>query len=327
MSTDDLTGSATTSVVARTPADLLGVIPYLLGFRPDRSLVMVVLRGSGVLFTARVDLPAEVAGETADGPGGGPDVTATRMGDELSRVVVQHGADGVVLVAYTPHRAAGVGFLTAVASRFAVPVEAAVCAGTDTWVGVVEGRPGPVQVYDPLASDGAAQAVVAGLVALPDRAAVVAQVRPESGRGPDAVAVAVVGLRERAASAAERPGTAAVRLARLLRDDGPWPPETVALLAWSVRTAEGFDQALRALRRPAERHLQRWSVVARRAPVELSGPPCTLAGLAAWLTGDGALARSWLERAMSEHPGSYGIGLLDHVLESAIAPTQWDPGH
>jgi len=36
--------------------DLLGVIPHLLGFHPDESLVIIVLDGAQVQVTARVDL-------------------------------------------------------------------------------------------------------------------------------------------------------------------------------------------------------------------------------------------------------------------------------
>ena len=34
-------------LTARTPADLLGVVPYLLGFHPTESLVLVLLGRAG----------------------------------------------------------------------------------------------------------------------------------------------------------------------------------------------------------------------------------------------------------------------------------------
>lgn len=40
----------------RGPADLVRVVPYLLGFHPVRSLVLVGLAGTRVVVTARVDL-------------------------------------------------------------------------------------------------------------------------------------------------------------------------------------------------------------------------------------------------------------------------------
>ncbi|WP_157756990.1 DUF4192 domain-containing protein [Plantactinospora sp. KBS50] len=43
--------------MVRSPADLIAAVPFLLGFHPSESLVVVALRGSRVAFAARVDLP------------------------------------------------------------------------------------------------------------------------------------------------------------------------------------------------------------------------------------------------------------------------------
>src|SRR5215213_1440903 len=49
------------------PGDLLGVVPYLVGFHPEESVVAVMLRSGRVVLTIRVDVPptsgaAELAG-------------------------------------------------------------------------------------------------------------------------------------------------------------------------------------------------------------------------------------------------------------------------
>ena len=43
------------------PADLLGAVPYLLGFHPEESLVIIGLNKTKVVVTARLDL-ADIAG-------------------------------------------------------------------------------------------------------------------------------------------------------------------------------------------------------------------------------------------------------------------------
>lgn len=45
---------------ARTPADVLAAIPYILGFAPERSFVALSLRGGTLGATVRVDLPGRM---------------------------------------------------------------------------------------------------------------------------------------------------------------------------------------------------------------------------------------------------------------------------
>ncbi|MFD0787811.1 DUF4192 family protein, partial [Micromonospora azadirachtae] len=44
-------------LAVRSPADLLAAVPYLLGFHPADSVVVVAMRGRRVVFAARADLP------------------------------------------------------------------------------------------------------------------------------------------------------------------------------------------------------------------------------------------------------------------------------
>ncbi|MBE7192966.1 MAG: DUF4192 domain-containing protein [Gordonia polyisoprenivorans] len=66
-----------------TAADLVASIPALLGFVPTESMVMVVLRGERVLFTARHDLAAITNGHDA----------AT-----LAETIAANGAERVLLI-------------------------------------------------------------------------------------------------------------------------------------------------------------------------------------------------------------------------------------
>ena len=51
----------------RGPADLLAVIPHLLGFQPQHAIVVMALRDNKIDLTERIDLPApERVGEVAE---------------------------------------------------------------------------------------------------------------------------------------------------------------------------------------------------------------------------------------------------------------------
>ena len=58
------------------PGDILGVVPYLVGFHPEESVVAVMLRSGRVALTIRVDVPP---------PSGAADLAA-----QIARLVVQH---------------------------------------------------------------------------------------------------------------------------------------------------------------------------------------------------------------------------------------------
>ncbi|HEX6872954.1 MAG TPA: DUF4192 family protein, partial [Micromonosporaceae bacterium] len=75
----------------REPADVLGAIPYILGYHPTLSVVLLALRGRDLYFSARHDLPEAGA---ADEVGA---LTA-----RLAEVAAEHDVDGVLLVGYGP---------------------------------------------------------------------------------------------------------------------------------------------------------------------------------------------------------------------------------
>ena len=81
-----------TRLKVSTPGDLLGLIPYLLGFPPQESLVLLLIGEGQVRLTARLDLPP-------------PDVSATRAAplvvQQLSDLADRTAADALVLLAYS----------------------------------------------------------------------------------------------------------------------------------------------------------------------------------------------------------------------------------
>ncbi|WP_174533962.1 DUF4192 domain-containing protein [Micromonospora chalcea] len=158
----------------RSPADMVTVVPYLLGFHPADSVVVVAVRGRRVVFAARGDLPA---------PGADPGPAA----QHLAQVVARQDADAATVVGYGP--AARV---TGAVDAIGDALTAAGLVVLDA-LRVTDGRwwsylcaepsccPPEGTPYDPAASQVSAAAVFAGQVALPDRAALAAQVSPLDG--------------------------------------------------------------------------------------------------------------------------------------------------
>jgi hypothetical protein len=83
--------------------------------------------------------------------------------------------------------------------------------------------------------------------------------------------------------------------------------------AWSMITPED-----------AEQHADVWSRVTRRVPAALSAAPLALAGMAAWIGGNGALLNCCVEELSRIHP-KYSMGhLLATLSEQAVSPRLWD---
>src|SRR6476620_10023814 len=80
----------TARLKVRRTEDLLAIVPYLLGFPPEESLVIVLVAGGRVALTARLDLPDASS--------------AAGIGGYVADLGRQHRASEVVLIAYTNDR-------------------------------------------------------------------------------------------------------------------------------------------------------------------------------------------------------------------------------
>ncbi|MGC4806502.1 DUF4192 domain-containing protein [Micromonospora sp. DT233] len=313
----------------RSPADLIAAVPYLLGFHPTDSVVVVAMRGRRIVFAARADLP--VAGTDPLAP-------ATH----LAGVIAQQGAESVTVLGYGE------------ASRVTPAIDAVraslATAGLSVLdaLRVTDGRywsylcdepaccPPEGTPYDTGASEVSAAAVFAGQVALPDRAALTAQVAPFGGPAQVAMRKAVVRAEQRLATllgeaapadplddrALRRAGTRAVREAmrrrgeRLTDDQVAWLTLLLTHLpirdhAWERTDGRDRDIAL-------------WTDVLRRTERDLIAAPGSLLAFAAWRAGQGALASVALERVLAAHP-TYSLALLlDDLLRRGVPPSQLD---
>ena len=77
------------------PAALVAGVPYLLGFEPERSAVLVLLCGFRVVLTARVDLPDPLPGRRAER-------AWRRLSEPLAAPVRHAEPEAAVVVLYPP---------------------------------------------------------------------------------------------------------------------------------------------------------------------------------------------------------------------------------
>jgi hypothetical protein len=311
------------------PADLLAVVPFLLGFHPAESLVLVGLRSRRVIFIGRVDLPP-------------PDEPQAAFGRELAQLVRRQAVRQIILIGYGS--AARVDQPMA-ATRAALPGRRVV-----VWdaLRVADGRYWSYTCAEPTccspdgtpfdasANQVAATAAQAGMVALPDRAALEARVAPVDGPARAAMQELTAAAVQRLTEAAEQAlvagraaalcagGEDAVQaaLARC-RAGGVLADGEIAWLTVVLRLPQVWDYA--GLHITGEQpHIDLWTDVVRRAMPEFVAPPAVLLALAAWRAGDGALAAVAVDRALAADP-TYPLALLlDTALRYGLPPSILD---
>jgi hypothetical protein len=112
---------------------------------------------------------------------------------------------------------------------------------------------------------------------------------------------------------------------QVARSDGGVLDERDCLLVGLLVTETGLRDLAWALISPsnAEDHVRLWSSVVARVPPRLAAAPLCLLGMAAWLSGSGALLNCCCERLAQVAP-EYSMGkLLTEVSDRALPPSVW----
>ena len=297
---------------ARSPEDVLALVPVVLGFVPRDSIAMLTF-GAGHPFHARVDLPTD--------PAGLPEVVDLLLGPAR-----QHRVRQVLFVVYTDDATLArraVRPLERAFRRSGIDVIDALRADGERWWPAVGSRPGvpPWGVpYDLAAHPFSAQAVFDGLVLHGSRA----ELRATLGSDERRVARVVAAL---AGVADDPPGADwVVALVERHCRDGTVPSDgEVARLLRGMLDRAVRDAACAGLRRSnAREHVAFWTDVVRRSPEPLLAGPAAVLALAAWQAGHGALAWCALDRC-AEVAEDYPLaGLVARVLTDALPPEAWD---
>ncbi len=311
-----MTETPLTSLVARTPEDLLAMVPIVIGFAPVDSVVMLTF-GAEHTFHARVDLPPD--------PDAVGEVVAALL--EPAR---RNRVRRVVFVLYSeesaPARRVWRGLRTGCRDA-GIHVLEALRADGRRWYPLLGGdrRVREIGVpYDISAHPFAAQAVVDGRVTHGSRAQLAALLHTDPTRAA-AVAELVAAVPTPAALRAE--GTWVDELVRRHAADGTPPGDAdLARLLRALTVKPLRDAAWSSLTRTdAQRHLDLWLEVLRRTPTPFTPPVATLLGFAAWQAGQGALAWCAVDRCVEVDPAYTLMTYLATALAHALPPSVWEP--
>ena len=328
------TPTAARVIKARRPEDVLATVPYLVGFHPRDSLVVLVLAAprDRVVFSVRLDLPGESC-------------SPQRWAETVVTTLRRNGAGRVLVVAFSDRETVAdpaVDALSDALSGKGIDIVDAWRADGHRWWSYrctdpsccpTTGTP-----YDASAGPCAVQAVVNGLVALPDRDALADGVSRLSGPTELVMGEATERIQDEiltAVLASPDPVRALVvqgqdEVAAFVRDFVQRPrrvtEEEAAWLTVWMQHVHVRDVAWCLMDpRRLDPHIDLWRQVTRLAVPGLVAAPAALLSFAAWRSGRGALARCALERVLADDPG-YSMGaLLSEVLDEGLPPPSWDP--
>jgi hypothetical protein len=324
-------------VRAGSPATLLRLVPHLLGFVPQTSLLVIGVTPprDRIRVTLRYDLPDPPAADLV------ADIAAHAIG-----VLKAQRLTAAVAVGYGPET-----LVTPAATELR---DAAWQAEIDLreFLRVADGRywsyvcgnkaccPAEGVPFDATAADPAeAEALAAvGDRVLATRAAVAARVAPLGGiaresmrqatrRAERHIAQLLAKVRKSARLGAARHMIAAEGLAAVgamiarYRDGGRFTSDyEIARITVALRDLRVRDDAW-ARMDPGHSgaHQRLWIDVVRRAQPRYVAPPAALLAFVAWQSGDGALANVALDRALADDP-RYSMALLLRQVITAGAP-------
>lgn len=291
--------------------DALGLIPHLLGFHPEESLVVLVMDGGQLSLTARLDLADAAWPDGVEGV--------------LTRIWCRFPSADAWFVVYTAHRE----YAWAVLRR----CDAFLPEGAARRLVAVDGRTwqadspdGPRGVHDPGCSRAAAEAAMHGLVARRSRAELAALVDgPPAADTGQLVAVAHrVGAQVATDPMSRWPHLMGMALERF-DGTGCLDDADATRLAILATHPPARDVALLWMsREKADEQIDLWRRVVNRTLAVHQGHPLALLGMAAWIAGDGALVSVCLERATRLLPPNSLLSILHHLVDAVTPPTQWD---
>lgn len=317
-------------MTARGPEDLLAMVPCVLGFHPENSMVMLTFgadSGDGAGFQARVDLPPDASEVPA-------------MVEALAAPARHHGIRRAVLLLYCPDGPPArlrVGEQALLALHDAldeadIDVLEMLRANGRRWFPMRPGSPRAPRhgiPYDAQSHPFVAQSVLAGQVTHGSRAELAATLAPVPDAGEHRLAGLVQHhldeLPERQLAAERRWVDRAVRDATARPAGAAGPDDEVAARLLAACT----DLVLRDVawavmeRAGADRHVELWRDLVRRAPVAVRAAPAGLLAFAAWLAGQGALAWCAVDRCREADPEHSMVTTMTMLLERAVSPEEW----
>lgn len=352
MTTNSLNRTAPDSILSlRSPDAVIAAVPYLLGFQPSESLVILWLSRNQVLLTLRVDLPPAVY---------------TGQHREISEVIAgaakNAAADEVIICVFTDNARDGrlpftslittlmvdfyrLGVRVRDALMIAGDVGADACETSAQWwsyLGDESDIESPGTALDEqVLLYVKSRFTLEGVVALPDRTDLQRAFDPDTNRSSriellvkDFVKALAKNLGE---AKADDPSTAkAITTWRgesideivtlvVAADGRELSDSEIARIVFCIVDIRVRDTLLWHLVQLSDRRaaLDALAAALRAAPEGMIAPIATCTSICAWLTGDGARALVALERAQLADPDYSLAQLVSQGLGAGLPPAFW----
>jgi hypothetical protein len=315
-------------LTARSTAELLAAVPYILGYQPTDSVLVCAIADARIISAARADLPAATPDDDPDSD------RAIRMIEAVARWVTGTGAHAVCVLGYGS--AAAVDPLAAAAhtvfAAHQLELVDLVRVAEGHYFSYLDPQPADGIPFDPSTSQVQFAAVLAGAVAYASRSELVATIAPVTGaerqamnRATTAVVQQLQALKEtagdRGLTAAGR-ATLADAFARYRSGGRLEDNEIAALIAHLfhplIRNLAWLHTDTRAWQQ------QLWTDATRRADPELAAPPASLLAFVAWRRGYTVLATAALQRALDAEPDDLFAVLLHRIITAGLPPSIFD---
>ena len=309
------TASAAPTVLRiREPGDILGLIPYLLGFHPAESLVAAFVRQRRVVVTARVDLAA-----TAD---------LEALIDQFELVADQVDTRAIVLVGYSADESVR-DVMRGLADVIPFDLVDVLAVSGDRWWSVCcdgDCCPAEGQAYDIEAHPLAVEAVMAGISATGTRDDIMALTAGPPAAERDRLTAAAEECAGKVDQLSRRRRRRRVRqlVDRVLSADGPTDAEAVEI-AVLVRDIGVRDEVWAIMtRQDAEAYVALWRRVVAISVWPYEPAPLAMLGWAGWLDGNGALLNCCIDRLEQVAPDYGLLELCKQISNNAIPPRYLD---
>ncbi|WP_229070795.1 DUF4192 domain-containing protein [Actinoplanes sp. DH11] len=306
------------TIQINNPFDTAAIAPYLLGYQPHDSLVILAIRDSHILFGANAGLEATQPANLA------------RVADAL----VREHVEAVLLVGYGDHKP----IVTAVADATAAirghdieVLDTIRVADNRIWHPLCDDPQCQINgvAFDPTSTAAAATATWFGIAVQPSRDAVAATLDPVTGVERDLMTLALDNATTVVNDLIDG-DNAAQHVVEFTND---LVVEAITTAITNERLADDrAAQLLILLRIPALRdralnyvhgddhHLQAFTDLTRRASDDLVCGPALLLTFAALQAGHGALARIAVRRALASEPDNELADLLERITAAGISP-------
>jgi hypothetical protein len=293
--------------------DLIAAVPYLLGFTPESSLVIVGLAANGLQCTFRVDLPER----TED----------ARALHNFSSLLTRNGCSQAVAIVYGSEPIAEA-IMAVTARRLKV-------AGIDLldanrvdhdryWSLVCDGPCCPDEGRTiPHLPEAVLELITAGAATSPDRESVAAQLDPAEPESRAAVeaAVAEVSKTEPLPDAGAARRVSFEYLVRWLNTTELPGPADIAELGLLLGTDEIRDVLCLGIDdRPDQARLDLWIWLVRHLSDQLLTGAATVAGWAAYRTGNGVIALEAFDLALRADPRNDCARWMRQALQTGVPP-------